>query len=189
MVGKIKVTVKGLKEVQEKFTAFANSGNVYTNTYLDLISESAIQLLRNNTPVDTGELRDSWQEVNRAQNFVEVGVSDDQEDKLQFVLFGTKYTKPNNFIFAIENAINNEMQKFMSGSLRKSHKFWTAIPDVYGTGNITATVGLTGTKYSKKRAFGRATLVRPRTGMKRLRRRIGRRRRVGTSVIKTIKFD
>ena len=187
-MAKLNVKIKGLEEVQKRFTDFGNSGRVSVETYLDLIADSAINLLRQNTPVDTGELRDSWGVVNRAGNFVEVGVSDDQEDKLQYVLFGTRHTRPNNFVFVIDSAINAEMQRFTIGSLKQSHKFWTAVPDVHGSGNITATVGLTGTKYSKKRAFGRASLVRPRTGMKRLRVRIGRRRRVGTSIIKTTKI-
>jgi len=186
MANKIKIKVEGFDEVKKNFQDFAQSGNISVPNYLNLISESAIKLLKDNTPVDTGALRDSWQEVARTQNSVEVGVSDDQEEKLGYVINGTIFIPANDFMDRVSTVVNQLMQSFMSKSLKQAHKFWKEIPDVHGTGNITSTVGLTGTKFNNRRSFGRSTLYKPRTGRKRLNRRIGRRRRVGSSIIKTV---
>jgi len=183
-MAKVKVKIEGLKEVKEEFNKFKLSGDNAIDDFLTLISENALRLLKANTPVDTGELQNSWQELNRDDRSVELGVSDDQEDKLQYVIKGTKYIPPNDFITPIDTSINQLIQTYMSSALKRAHKFWRQVPDTPGSANITSTVGLTGTKFNSRRSFGRASLYRLRTGRKRLNRRLGRRRRVGSSILK-----
>lgn len=184
----MKITILGLKEVIDNFEDFKSSGRDSTNEFLSLISDSALNLLKINTPVDTGELRNSWQELNRDNRSVELGVSDDQDDKLFFVIKGNKNTPANDFITPIDNQINELIKKHMVSTLKKRHKFWQQIPDLPGTSNITGTVGLTKTRFSTKRVFGRSKLYRVRTGLKRMRVRIGRRRSVGKSIIKSVRL-
>lgn len=181
-----KIVIKGLKETVDEFSKFQLSGGNSIDGFLTLISDNALRLLKSNTPVDTGKLRDSWQELNRDDRSVELGVSDEEEEKLQYVIRGTRYIPANDFITPIDTAINQLIQTYMTSALKRSHKYWRNVPDAPGTANITSTTGLTGTRYNRGRVFGRATIYRIRTGRKKLNRRIGRRRRVGTSILKRV---
>ena len=58
--------------------------------FMRVISESAIKLLRMNTPKETGELANSWYEASRTPNTVIISVPDSQTKKLQYIIFGTK---------------------------------------------------------------------------------------------------
>lgn len=169
--------LSGADEVISDFENFGFSGRKVIPSYLSLIGNSAVDLLKANTPVDTGELRDSWRIKEYGNNYVIVGVTPDQEEKLGYVVNGTKFIAPNNFVARVDSFINDMMEETIERLLINSHKFWTPVA---GKANLAKIVGLTGVKYNRRRAFGRSTLTKPRTGRLSNRVRIGRRRRVGS---------
>ena len=67
----------------------------------------------------------------------------------------------------------------MATELATAHRFFTPYSD---QANIQKIVGLTGTYYSPKRAFGRSILDIARRGGKEHRPRIGRRRQTGKAI-------
>lgn len=172
----------GIDEVQNNFNAFKNSGSTAIGEFLNVISTNAIKLLKDNTPVDTGELRDSWRELNRGNNSVEIGVSDDQEEKLYYVVNGTRYVQANPFMDDVDETINTLIYITMAPALQRSHPFWHQVNRNVVPMNISKTVGTGGMKYNSRRSFGRAGLSKPQRGGKGLRARVGRRRRVGSTI-------
>lgn len=209
-MAKFKMHLDGIDEVQKDFRDFSFSGQRALPRFLDLISQEALSLLRQNTPKDTGELSESWGVIERGMNYVVLGVPDEQEGLLQALLFGTsehdilakpgsalstpfgafkkvrvRGITPNNFVANIDSFINEMIYQTMGSVLGKEHRFWT--PSA-GIGNLGKIVGETGARYNRRRSFGRTNLFRPRTGLLSSRVRIGRRRRVG-SAIRTKKVE
>src|SRR3990170_3660267 len=88
-MAKTKITVIGLDKVVQEFTSFSLSGRSAQPNFLNLISDSAISLLKQNTPVDTGDLQSDWRVLERDSTSVTIGVSDHNDDKLRFILEGT----------------------------------------------------------------------------------------------------
>ena len=82
-----------------------------------------------------------------------------------------------------ESQANKEATKQkMSSLIAKHYKTFKHINiggRRHGIGNISRTVGLTGTKLSRNRGRGKISLVRQRTGRRQFKRRLGRRRRSG----------
>lgn len=203
---KTKITVIGLQQVIADFTSFSLSGRRAAPKFLDLISDSAIQLLKLNTPRDTGDLANDWRVLERDSNSVTIGVSDQNDAKLRFILEGTGEhiiepskkkalvtpygvfkkilhpgTSPNNFLEAVQFEMNRLVSTKMGESLAQSHRFHQPFAN---TANISKITGLTGTRFAPRRAFGRASLPRPRTGLKSSAPRLGLpRRRVGRSIL------
>src|SRR3972149_9133853 len=200
-----KITVIGLDRVVQDFQSFSLSGIKAAPDFLNLISDSAISLLKQNTPVDTGDLANSWRVLERDSNSVTIGVSDENDDKLRIILEGTaphiiepqtkkglltpfgifrriKHpgTSPNNFLEAVQFEMNRLVGEKMGDALAQSHRFHQPFAN---RANLSKIVGLTGTRFSPRRAFGRSTIIRPRTGLLSLRVRIGRRRRTGGSIL------
>jgi len=181
-------TLVGYDKVKQDFIKWGSSVNPSMKGLLDFVERSALSLLLQNTPKDTGELSRSWTVIEKTRNSIEIGVRPDQEEKLQYVVNGTRYTEPNNFMDIVDSAINNLLNIGLGDELVKRHRFWRPI---IGKVNITNTVGLTGTSFNKRRGRGRATIVRPRTGRLSSRVRIGRRRRtagLGKQFFKDIKI-
>jgi len=169
--------VEGLEQVKAEFRKFYNSPQVSIPRLLDLVESQAISLLRQNTPKDTGELANSWRTLEKTSTSLEIGVPDDQEAKLSYVVEGTRFIPPNPFMNTVDITINQLISAGLASELARSHRFWHP---VIGKINITSTVGLTGTKFNARRSFGRSSPNRPKTGRKGTRVRIGRRRRVGS---------
>lgn len=172
-----KVTLIGWEKARNEFKQWKSSPESALPSFLNLIEQQTLSLLQQNTPKDTGELANSWRTIEKTSNTLEIGVSDDQEAKLQFVVLGTRYIPPNPFLQIVDASINNLISAGLASELSSRHRFWSPIK---GKINITSTVGLTGTQFNTRRSFGRSSLNRPKTGRKGTRVRIGRRRRVGS---------
>lgn len=166
-------TLVGYDKVKQDFIKWGSSVNPSMKGLLDFVERSALSLLLQNTPKDTGELSRSWTVIEKTRNSIEIGVRPDQEEKLQYVVNGTRYTEPNRFMDLVDGSINNLLNIGLADELVKRHRFWRPI---IGKVNITNTVGLTGTKYNKRRSRGKATIYRLRKGRIANRVRIGRRR-------------
>ena len=79
-------TVEGMDRLLRNFRKVDMKIPNITSRFLDVIGEEALEMLRMNTPVDTGNLRDSWQLQKSAHEIV---VANDQQDLLSFHLFGS----------------------------------------------------------------------------------------------------
>ena len=201
------IILEGMEKVQQDFEDFKFSGRKVVPRYLDLIANSAISLLKQNTPKDSGELANSWTVLERGINYVTIGVPDEQEGLLQALLFGTL---PHDIVASEgkslgpfigrdgrpfwskkvhvkgitgDNFVAN-IDAFINGLMSQTMANLLASSHRFyqpfaNVANIQKITGLTGTQYIRRRMFGRSALFRPRTGNLGNRVRIGRRRRVG----------
>ena len=146
--------------------------------FLDVIEE-ALQMLRLNTPVDTGNLRDSWQLQKSAHEIV---VANDQQDLLSWVLFGSvTHKNPRNFVQQVNDVIDNAVLARLEQALAENHRWFAKLKG--GKGRKHQQVGRTSAGFNGGTSFaGRSTLVRAGTGRRQLKRRLSLRRRRGASI-------
>ena len=172
------VTVIGADIVAREFQKLADSISVTQEKFFNTISNETISLLKQNTPKDTGKLSNSWYEKHKDASSLTIGVSPDQDDKLVYIVFGTRYIKPNDFISPIVNVIGDNIEGLMLSYLKESHPYLNNISSGRRSGLTTPSniVGLTGTQFMARRGRGRSNISIPRSGRLRLNRRIGLRR-------------
>jgi len=95
------VKIIGADEVARRFKELQTGGPNLQQMFLDEISRSSIELLKANTPKDTGNLANSWHESGRTNNSVTISLKDfggpavgfsrtTNNDKLRFIIFGTR---------------------------------------------------------------------------------------------------
>lgn len=179
----IRFELYGVELVLKDFQEFIRSGENSINGFFNLIENGAINLLKANTPVDTGRLRASWRVLDRnisnGVGVTRIGVSDDQEEKLHYVTFGNKFTQANPFVEQSEVVIQTMVNNFLGIALDDAHRWYreSGLTNSLKRNNISNTPGLTGTKFSKRRGVGSYGLKRPTTGLKGLFKRVGRRSR------------
>jgi hypothetical protein len=144
--------------------------------FLDVIGEEALEMLRANTPVDTGNLRDSWQLQKSAKEIV---VANDQQDLLSLHLFGSiHHPMPRNFVQQVNDVIDREVLNTLEKALAENHRWFAKLPG--GKGRKFQQVGRTSAGFKGGTSFaGRATMVRAGTGRRQLKRRLSLRRRRG----------
>lgn len=123
------VTVKGLREVQKNFEKFKLAADGTTGSLFEFVGKQTVDLLKQNTPVDTGQLRDSWYIMLRTQNRVDIGLPEDQYEKLVYLINGTQYmaARPN-FVFQIFKHMQIATESKLMQELKKRHKWWGATP-------------------------------------------------------------
>jgi hypothetical protein len=174
------VTVIGADIVAREFQKLADSIPHTQEKFFNTVSKETISLLRQNTPKDTGRLSNSWYEKRRTNNTLTIGVSADQDDKLVYIVFGTRYIQANDFISPIVSVIGDNIEGLMRSYLKESHPYLNNISSGRRGGIDTPSniVGLTGTKFMARRGRGRSNISIPRSGRLRLNRRIGLRRKV-----------
>ena len=204
------VKIIGLDKVVQEFSRISVN-TTPQKLVLDTVTETTLDLLRKNTPFETGALKNSWKVILRTDNVVQIGTTADQLEKLEIILFGTidhditprnpdsylywvdekgKHfrkkvhhpgTKPNDFVTPIANFIFANIEYLMRLKLKESSTYFSSIrtgsPQSIKT--VSNIVGLTGTRFAKRRGQGRSYIGRIRTGKKRFNRRLGLRRRVG----------
>jgi hypothetical protein len=172
------IEIQGLDELQGKFNKFKFSGKNIKYRFLEMVGVESLELLKLNTPVDTGVLREGWV-LQQSEN--EVNIINDQQDLISFHTFGTIRHIANPFIERINHQVDNMVMQRLERALAESHEFFKKLPG--GKNRKFQQVGRTsagfkgGTSYS-----GRATLVRAGTGRRQLKRRLSLRRRRGKSV-------
>jgi len=169
------VQVIGADRVAQKFKEL---GNISNAEFINTISQSTLSLLRNNTPVDTGELRDSWREILKTDNMVEIGVDTSQIIKLKSLVFGTRYIQSNDFITPVTDIVFENIESFMRSHLKRSHPYLKNISGGTSIKTPSDIVGLTGLKYNRRRGRGRSYIGRTTLKAPQLRPTIRRRRRV-----------
>ena len=73
----LKLELKGFEHVKQQFKRLKQINPGMQVEFMRLIANSTLTLLRLNTPVDTGELKAGWTILNRGNNFVDVGFTQD----------------------------------------------------------------------------------------------------------------
>ena len=196
-------------EFIEEVESLVTNGAELQKEFLDIIIKATLQLLRDFTPKDSGELAKSWHVMNRGITFVVIGT--DMVDLFNLVVNGTKpwvqkgkngkklhffignheffrvkvthkMVLGNDFMDALLKGLDNMMDALILSLVKKHWKVFSDLPVEHITfNNITKTVGLTGTHLSRSRGRGRGA-HRINTGRRSLTRRLGRRRRTGTFI-------
>tara|TARA_B100000029_G_scaffold474910_1_gene517731 strand:+ start:578 stop:1279 length:702 start_codon:yes stop_codon:yes gene_type:complete len=203
---------EGLDKYRRRLMSLRDNKHRIELHYLDILSEAALDMIKQVAPRDTGEYALSWQVTKRGSNFVEI---DTPFQALYYWLeYGTKQheiravnakvlalpfgfrervmhtgTAPQPHMRYVIDGLQNMMVDVMEEQMGKNWKIFdhmrgsnTRMKGMPKVSNIHKTVGLTGTTVSSRRSRGRATLTRMRTGRLANRVRIGRRRTTGKNV-------
>jgi len=173
------VDIKGLDSFQSELKKFDFKIPKIKYRFLSMVGVESLEMLRANTPVDTGQLRDSWV-LQQTEN--EVVISNDQQDLLSWHLLGSKNHKmPRNFVMEINQVVDNMVMARLEQALAENHKYFKNLRG--GKGRKHQQVGRTSAGFTGGVSFaGRASLVRAGTGRRQLKRRLSLRRRRGKSV-------
>jgi hypothetical protein len=178
MVG-IVTEIIGLDKIEKSLRKFNFRVPNIESRFLDMIGEEALSMLQANTPVDTGNLRDSWQLQKSSKEII---IANDQQDLLSLHLFGSIHHKmPRNFVAEINQQVDNMVMSRLEQALAENHRYFAKLPG--GKGRRFQQVGRTSAGFKGGTSFaGRATLVRVGTGRRQLKRRLSLRRRRGKSI-------
>jgi hypothetical protein len=172
------IDIEGLKEIQNKFNKFKFTGKDIKYRFLTMVGVEALELLKMNTPVDTGALREGWV-LQQSEN--EVTIMNDQQDLISFLSMGTIRHIANPFIMRINSQVDNMVMARLEAALAESHEFFRKLPG--GKNRRMQQVGRTSAGFKGGISFaGRSTLVRAGTGRRQLKRRLSLRRRRGKSI-------
>jgi hypothetical protein len=172
-------SVEGLNRLLKNFNQVNFRIPNIESRFLDVIGEESLEMLRANTPVDTGNLRDSWQLQKSAHEIV---VANDQQDLLSLHLFGSiHHPMPRNFVQQVNDVVEREVLNTLEKALAENHRWFSKLPG--GKGRKFQQVGRTSAGFKGGVTFaGRATLIRAGTGRRQLKRRLSLRRRRGGSI-------
>ena len=175
----VKTDLIGLDKIEKKFQQFNFRRPSIESRFLDMVGEESLSMLQANTPVDTGNLRDSWQLQKSAK---EITIANDQQDLLEMHLFGTKHhPMPRNFVAEVNTVVNRMTMDRLEQALAENHKWFAKLPG--GKGRARQQVGRTSAGFTGGISFaGRSSLIRAGTGRRQLKRRLSLRRRRGRSV-------
>jgi hypothetical protein len=173
------VDVKGLDSFQRELNKFDFKLPNIKRRFLDMVGVEALEMLKANTPVDTGQLRDSWV-LEQSEN--EVTISNEQPDLLSWHLLGSKNHKnPRNFVAEINQQVDAMVMARLEQALAENHRYFKGL--LGGKGRRFQQVGRTSAGFKGGVSFaGRATLVRAGTGRRQLKRRLSLRRRRGAQM-------
>jgi hypothetical protein len=202
------IEVQGLDRLVQKFNEFKFSGKKAASRFLRMVGEESVILLEMNSPKRTGEFSKSWSIISQGADYIDVGTSDPElygyitqgtsphiirprnKSVLRFEIGGQEIfttlvqhpgTKPNTLLLEVGNQINKIILERLEQSLAENHEFFRDLPG--GKGRRFQQVGRTSAGFKGGVSFaGRATLIRPGTGRKQLKRRLSLRRRRGKTV-------
>ena len=201
------IVVEGLSEIRKGFQKFEFAGKRIEARFLRLIGELTVSLLKQVTPVDSGDLMESWRIVKQGKGYVEVGTDligqvEDLEhgtkphlirpvrgDVLRFEIGGQEIfttevrhpgTAPNPFLDNVARTMHMEIITVLEQALSENHPYFVRLKG--GKGRKYQQVGRTSAGMKGGVSFaGRSTLVRAGTGRRQLKRRLSLRRRRGHS--------
>ena len=207
----VSIEIRGLDEITRSFKAFQFSGKRVQQRFLRLIGDNTVILAKDMTPRDSGELAESWRVLGQSRDTVEVGTSligllrDLTEGTAPHIIepkrakvlrfevggqevFASRVFHPgiraNPFIDDVQKIIHANVIQTLELALSENHPFFKQL-SVGGKGRKFQQVGRTSAGFKGGTSFaGRATLVRPGTGRRQLKRRLSLRRRRGGNINK-----
>jgi len=175
--------------------------------YIDIASHGIVQVMKENTPTNTGELANSWRVMNKGSDSFVVGtelvdnflqlvngvraqtIFAKNGKAMHFFIGGEEFFRsriqtrqtPSNPYHEPIIAAMDEMLFTLTMSLMEQN--WRIMKDVIKVQkvtkfNLSKIVGLTGTKVNKRRGRG-GGLQKAKTGRKSFKRTLSRRRRTG----------
>jgi len=83
------IRIRGLNQIQQDFLEFERGLPQFQFRFLELIGRSALQLLKLNTPVASGQLKNSWKIVERSKTKVAIGTSEQMAGILELIRKGS----------------------------------------------------------------------------------------------------
>jgi len=165
-----------MDNVKKQFREFSFKGGNVKYRFLQMIGEEALNLLRLNTPKDTGALADGWV---MQQSADAVDIINDQQDLLSFHTFGTIRHIPNPFISRINSMMRAVVMDRLKQALGENMQAFKKFSKM----RKNQQVGRTSAGFTGGVSFaGRSKLIRPGTGRRQLKRRLSLRRRRGAAV-------
>ena len=171
------IKVEGLDKIKRDLEKFDVVAPNVKSRFLDMIGVDSLEILKLNTPKDTGTLSESWV-LEKSTN--EIVIYNTQPDLISFLTFGTIRHRPNPFISVINRQVDNMVMKYLQDALAENHRYFKGIG---GKGRRFQQVGRTSAGFRGGVSFaGRATLVRAGTGRRILKRKVMLRRKRGKSV-------
>jgi len=172
------IDIIGLKAIQKDFQKFNFRIPNIQSRFLDVIATESLQLLKLNTPKDTGSLSESWI---MEKSSTDVVIYNEQEDLIFFITEGSIRHVPNPFISVINKQVDNMVMDRLQGALSENHRWFIKLQG--GKGRKFQQVGRSSAGFRGGTSFaGRSSLVRAGTGRKQLKRRLSLRRRKGKSI-------
>ena len=172
------IEVIGLDKIKKDLASFNPRIPNVKSRFLDMIGTDSLDILKMNTPKDTGNLAESWV-LEKSTN--EVVIWNTQPDLISFITFGTIRHRPNPFVQVINRQVDNMVMQYLQRALAENHRYFAKLPG--GKNRRFQQVGRTSAGFKGGVSFaGRATLVRAGTGRRQLKRRLSLRRRRGKSV-------
>lgn len=190
----------------EQVKTISTSRGQMEKEFIDIAAFAVIDVLRTNTPVENGELRDSWKVFEKTSKFIIVGT--ELTDKflqvvngvkpqvimakngkaMHFFIGGEEFFRVSikhpgfvklDFITPIVNVLNQMMEALVVSLVQKHWKIFQDIRVQNITKvNLSKTVGLTGVKINARRGRG-SGIQKAKTGRKTFKRTLSRRRRTG----------
>jgi len=183
-----------------------STGSVLEREFIDIASHGILQVIKENTPRNTGDFANSWQVFQKSSKFFVIGT--DMQDlfnqvvngvrpqtifakngkAMHFFIGGEEFfrsrievrgTSANPYMEPITKAMDIMIEKLILSLVKKHWRIFKQIrtPNVTKV-NLSKTVGLTGTKRNTRRGRG-GGVQKAKTGRKSFKRTLSRRRRSG----------
>ena len=121
----MQIEVKGLKKIEKELRDFNFKIPNIKYRFLTMIGTEALELLKINTPKDTGNLSESWV-LQQSEN--EVVIMNDNQDLLGWITFGSIRHRPNPFIEVINHQVDNMVMKRLEAALAENHRYFKNMP-------------------------------------------------------------
>ena len=201
----------GIEQYKQKLTKLSRSKPMFEKEFLDTVGQMVLTMIRQVAPKDTGDYAKSWKIVKQTSKYIEIDtdqpdlwywleygtqphtIRPKNADALALPFGFFKYvehegTKPQPHLNLVVAELNNILDGVMAGLIKKhvpqfnhiQSRKGVRMPNARNQGTSKRVIGQTGTKMQANRGR-RSTLQRATPGRLSMKRRIGRRRRVGST--------
>ena len=201
----------GIEQYKQKLTKLSKSKGNFEKEFLDTMGKMILTMIRQVAPRDTGDYANSWKIVRQTKNSIEIDTDkpdlwywleygtrqhkiepiDAETLALPFGFFDEvdhPGTRPQPHLNLVVDELNNILEGLMTSLIKKNVPVFNHIqtrkgvrmPNARNQGTSKRVIGQTGTKMQANRGR-RSTLQRATPGRLSMKRRIGRRRRVGST--------
>ena len=201
----------GIEQYKQKLTKLSNNKQMFEKEFLDTVGQMVLTMIRQVAPKDTGDYAKSWKIVKQTSKYIEIDtdqpdlwywleygtqphtIRPKNADALALPFGFFKYvdhkgTNAQPHLNLVISELNNILDGVMAGLIKKhvpqfnhlQSRKGVRMPNARNQGTSKRVIGQTGTKMQANRGR-RSTLQRATPGRLSMKRRIGRRRRVGST--------